>query len=137
MKEPEVIPLTGHSRDGTPHDPFGLGTLYREPGKDNAHIGRIKREARRFAMAAKDKTEDASIVSDRFIEGEPEKTYSVGKVDPLTSSHFTDSKEPRFGVTVDEGPVPVVDEDGKRAIEKARAAERAEAAKAKVYPDKD
>lgn len=88
-------------------------------------------------MAAKDKAADQDIRSERFVEGEPEKTYSVGKVDPLTSSHITDSKEPRFGVTVDEGPVPVVDEDGKRAIEKARAAERAEAEKFKVYPDKD
>ena len=86
--------------------------------------------------AAKKENETESIVSDRFTETE-EKTFSVGKVDPLTSSHMTDSKEPRFGVTVDEGPVPVVDEDGKRNIEKARSAEQAEAAKFKVYPDKD
>ena len=59
-----------------------------------------------------------------------DETFSVAEVDPLTPEHLKEgSDEPRYGVTVDEGPVPTVDADGKRAIESVREAEKSEAEK--------
>jgi hypothetical protein len=144
VKAPRMISVTGHAADGTPRDPGGTGILYRDPNKQNLHIARRKNRDRRLAMAAKNDSaakaadSDATpIVSERFIEAENEKTISIAKADPLTSSHFKDSKEPRFGVTVDEGPVVTVSEEAAAGIKARRDAEKKEAELFKVYPDRD
>jgi hypothetical protein len=134
----------------SPRDPSGVGQMWREPGKQNRHIGREKRRAKEMAMAGKTTVTVPTVASEKKekpmakkAQDQTDETFPISEVDTLTPVHMRkESKEPRYGVTVNEGPVPTVDAEGKRAIESVREAEKSEAEKmaeggTPLYPESD